>query len=138
MSWGHEDDLNHTGYPLEQRFVLFINGHWWFLMRLQFRVRKMSCGCLKLLYKLGFNSIHSKHYFVAQIRLRCQRVRNQFRYFFGPSSFQVLTPTVLRCLWLNYCSFFIGTSYKCHNLRFDGGEDDLCRDRNGWLDAPNF
>ena len=67
LSWGDEDDLNHTGYPSEQRYVLFISGHWWFLMRPQFRVRKLSCRCLKLFNKLGFNSIHSIHYFVAQI-----------------------------------------------------------------------
>ena len=79
MSWGHEDDLNHTGYPLEQRFVLFISGHWWFLMRPQFRARRMSCRCLKLL-KLGFNNQHIIHYFVAPMLSCCQRVRNRYRY----------------------------------------------------------
>ena len=70
MSWGHEDDLNHTGYPLEQRFVLFISGHWWFLMRPQFKTRKMSCRCLKLL-KLGFNPVTYLRISV-QIRVRAR------------------------------------------------------------------
>ena len=141
MSWGHEDDLNHTGYPLEHHFVLFISGHRWFLMRPQFRVRKKYCRCLKLL-KLGFNNIHSIHYFVAPILLCCQSVRSRYRYWL---IWTLLTPcsTVLGCLGLKHHSFLLEllrnvTIWVLTFLLQRWRGCLKCKDRNEWLDSPNF